>query len=135
VWFENLGKYRIGANEDALRLWIGTCEEFEHREVAYKLYMAIAVRGNLLRRIWYGYCSTAYRRSGDDSRTGAKSQAITINSARGSERKEMKPAEVTASIAQQKAIGRFIWRTCVRGLARRSVAVLQSGSQRSRRGV
>jgi hypothetical protein len=32
------------------------------------------------------------------------------------ERKEMSPAEAKASIARQKAIGRYIWRTCVRGL-------------------
>lgn len=56
IWFEKLGKYRIGARQEALLLYDWHfAEEFEHKEVAYKLYMAIAAKGSIFRRIWYGY--------------------------------------------------------------------------------
>jgi uncharacterized protein len=116
IWFEQLGKYRIGANEDALRLWDWHfAEEFEHREVAYKLYMAVAVRGNIFRRIWYGYFYRIYGVLAMMAEGGKVGNAITDHLLEV-ERQEMSAAEVKASVARKKAIGRFIWQTSVRGL-------------------
>jgi predicted metal-dependent hydrolase len=116
VWFEKLGKYRIGAHEDALRLWDWHfAEEFEHREVAYKLYMAIAVRGGLLRRCWYGYFYRIFGVLVMMAEGGKVGKAIT-NHLLEVERGEMSADQVKASVARQKALDRFIWLTCARGL-------------------
>jgi predicted metal-dependent hydrolase len=112
LWFEKLGKYRIGADEDALRLWDWhMAEEFEHREVAYKLYMAIAARGNIFRKIWYGYFYRIYGVLRLMTHGGMCSDAITKYLLEV-ERQDMSPEDAKASIARQKAIGRFLfWQT------------------------
>jgi predicted metal-dependent hydrolase len=56
MWFEDFGAYREGAKPEAIGLFDWHyAEEFEHREVAFKLYMAVAARGSLWRRIYSGY--------------------------------------------------------------------------------
>ena len=56
IWFEEFDSYREGAKPEAIALFDWHyAEEFEHREVAFKLYKAVAARGSLWRRIYYGY--------------------------------------------------------------------------------
>lgn len=56
MWFEDLDRYKAGALPDPLALFNWHyAEEYEHRESAFKLYKAIAARGNPWRRIFYGY--------------------------------------------------------------------------------
>ncbi len=112
IWFEKLRDYRVGARPEALLLYDWHfAEEFEHREVAYKLYMAIAARGNLLRRIWYGYI---YRIYGVFKMLGHAGKCIEDTRAHllGVEREEMSPEEVKASERRQTSLGKsFFWLT------------------------
>ncbi len=112
IWFEKLGKYRFGAKQDALLLYDWHfAEEFEHREVAYKLYMAIAVRGGLLRRIWYGYF---YRIYGVFKMLGHAGECIEAIRAHmlGVEYQSMSEAQIEASKQRHRKLGKsFFWLT------------------------
>lgn len=56
LWFEELEEYKRGSLPQPLALFSWHySEEFEHRDVAFKLYMALTARGSLWRRIYYGY--------------------------------------------------------------------------------
>lgn len=56
LWFEELDEYKQGSRPEPLELfnWHYS-EEFEHREIAFRLYKRLAARGSLWRRIYYGY--------------------------------------------------------------------------------
>lgn len=56
LWFEELDEYKQDALPGPLGLFSWHyAEEFEHREIAFKLYMALAARGSLWRRLYYTY--------------------------------------------------------------------------------
>ncbi len=112
IWFEKLGKYRFGAKQDALLLYDWHfSEEFEHREVAYKLYMAIAARGGLLRRIWYGYFYRIYGVIKMLTHAGQCIEAIRAHLL-SVEQQTMSPEEIQASAKRQKQMHKsFFWLT------------------------
>jgi predicted metal-dependent hydrolase len=116
VWFEKLGKYRFGARPEALLLYDWHfAEEFEHREVAYKLYMHFAKRGNFFRRIWYGYFYRIYGALKMLSHSGAYLDQIRKHLL-DVERSEMTSEQAARSVAKEKALGKFMFMTTVRGL-------------------
>ena len=116
VWFEKLGKYRFGAKPQALLLYDWHfAEEFEHREVAYKLYMRLVANGNIFRRIWYGYFYRIYGVVRMMAHGGKHSDAIRKHML-DVERKEMTPEQAAASVAREKALGRSIFMMTTRGL-------------------
>lgn len=108
-WFEDFDEYRKGAREEALLLFdwhMG--EEFEHREVAFKLYMRLAATGNVFRRIWYGYF---YRIYGVLKTMGHGGQCIDAvrRHLLDVERREMSPPEAKASLAREAAFSKSIF--------------------------
>jgi predicted metal-dependent hydrolase len=116
TWFERLGKYRIGAQEEALHLYDWHfAEEFEHREVAYKLYMRIAAGNGFWKRIWYGYFYRVYGTLKMLTHSGQYIEAI-----RGHllevERSEMTAEEAAASKARERGLARYLFWGMVRGL-------------------
>lgn len=109
-WFEDFGEYRVGARQEVLQLFDWhMAEEFEHREVAYKLYMRLAANGNIFRRIWYGYF---YRIYGVVKMMGHG--GLYIDQIRKHlldvERKEMTPEEAKASVGRELKFGKLIFR-------------------------
>lgn len=112
VWFEQMGAYRFGAKEAALHLYDWHfAEEFEHREVAYKLYMRLAAQGNIVRRIWYGYF---YRIFGVLFMLshGGKYGGLIRKHLLSVERSEMTPQDARASVRREKRYHRFMfWAT------------------------
>jgi len=116
TWFEKLGKYRFGAQDEALRLYDWHfAEEFEHREVAYKLYMRIAAQGSLWRRIWYGYFYRIYGVLKMLSHSGQYSDAVRRHLLE-IERAEMSAQEAAASRHREKVFARYLFWSTVRGL-------------------
>jgi len=111
-WFEDFGEYRIGAREEVLQLFDWhMAEEYEHREVAYKLYMRLAANGNIFRRIWYGYF---YRIYGVVKMMGHGGQYIDQirKHLLDVERNEMTSDEAKASVAREIKFGKSIfWQT------------------------
>ncbi len=113
IWFEKLGKYRFGAREEALLIYDWHfAEEFEHREVAYKLYMALAVRGNIFRKIWYAYFYRIYGVLAMLGHSGKYSDAVRQHLLE-TYRAEMSPEEVEASKKREKAFGKFLFRSTI----------------------
>lgn len=56
LWFEEMQDYKRGSKPEPLELFDWHYgEEFEHREIAFRLYMALAARGSVWRRLYYGY--------------------------------------------------------------------------------
>lgn len=116
LWFEKLGKYRFGAKEEALLLYDWHfAEEFEHREIAYKLYMRIAARGNVFRRIWYGYFYRIYGTIKMMAHGGLVSNAVREHLLEV-ERREMSPKDAKASVVREKRLGRSLYWMTVGGL-------------------
>jgi predicted metal-dependent hydrolase len=116
MWFENFGPYRQGAKPEAIALFDWHyAEEFEHREVAYKLYMAVAARGSLWRRIFYGYF---YRIWGANfaarhiaQHTGrAREHLLAVD------RAEMTAEQREASIAREVEFGTLLGTQLKRGM-------------------
>jgi predicted metal-dependent hydrolase len=116
VWFEKLGKYRFGAQPEALLLYDWHfAEEFEHREVAYKLYMAIAVRGNIFRRFWYGYIYRVYGTIKMLSLGGLYTDAIRQHLL-DVERSQMSAEDAAASVKRERALSKSLFRMTLLGL-------------------
>ena len=116
VWFEKLGKYRFGAQEEALLLYDWHfAEEFEHREVAHKVYMAIAARGNIFRRIWYGYFYRIFGTLKMLSHGAQYTDAIRKHLL-DVERGEMSPEDAAASRKRENALSKSLFRMTLRGL-------------------
>ncbi|WP_174274601.1 metal-dependent hydrolase [Sphingomonas bacterium] len=116
MWFEDFGPYREGAKPEAIALFDWHyAEEFEHREVAFKLYMAVAARGGLWRRIFYGYF---YRIWG--ARFAARHIASHTGRARehllAVDRAEMTPEEREASILRERTFGMFMGERMKKGM-------------------
>lgn len=104
VWLEELGCYREGAKEEALKLWDWhLAEEYEHREVAFKLYKAITARGSLWKRFGYGWL---YRVQGliFTARHIRSHTDPIMNHFMEVERADMTEAERAVSIAREKAL-------------------------------
>ncbi|CAN7540323.1 metal-dependent hydrolase [Phenylobacterium sp. LjRoot219] len=106
LWFERMDKYKTGARPEAVKLYDWHfAEEFEHREVAYRLYMALAARGSIWRKIWYGYFYRIYGVIRMSLHGGKVSNAIFAHLLEV-ERREMTPAEVKASRRRERAFQR-----------------------------
>ncbi len=116
LWFEKLGAFRIGAKDEALKLWDWHyAEEFEHREVAYKIYMAVAARGNWARRIWYGYFYRVYGVLKMIGHGTQYSRPIAQHLLEV-ERSDMTPAEAAESKKRQKRLTRKLFNMTMGGL-------------------
>ncbi|MGN6376537.1 MAG: metal-dependent hydrolase [Sphingomonas sp.] len=104
MWFEDLDEYKQDATEAPLALFDWHyAEEFEHRESAFKLYEAIAVRGSLWRRIYYGWFYRIWI-------TRFVMQHLTRHTHRARhhllemDRAEMSPEDRAASVAREEAM-------------------------------
>ncbi len=116
TWFEALGKFREGAKPEAIALFDWHfAEEYEHREVAYKFYMAVAARGSIWRRIFYGYFYRIFGVFFAALHIG-KFNAEAATYLLAADRAEMMPDERAASIIREKEL-----RTCIKN---RSIAGL-----------
>jgi len=116
MWFEKLGKYRFGAKEEALLLYDWHfAEEFEHREVAYKLYMRLAAQGNIFRRIWYGYFYRIYGVVKMMTHSGQYIDGIRRHML-DVERSEMTPAEAADSAVREQKFGKGLFLGTLQGL-------------------
>jgi len=111
-WFEDFGEYRKGAKEEALLLFDWhLAEEFEHREVALKLYMRIAAKGHIFRRIWYGYFYRIFGTIKMMTHSGVYIDQVR-NHLLAVERREMSAGEVKASVARErKFMKEIFWKT------------------------
>jgi predicted metal-dependent hydrolase len=107
LWFEELDEYKQGSLQEPLELFSWHySEEFEHREIAFRLYMALAARGSLWRRIYYGYFYRVWV-----TRFAINHMAKHANRARDYlleiDRAAMPPEERAASIERENAM---LWR-------------------------
>lgn len=108
VWFEELDEFRKASKPEALALFDWHyAEEYEHREVAFKLYMAVAARGSLWRKIYYGWWyrirMAAFTMKHIHYYTGrARKHLLEID------RAEMTPEESEASVARERAMMQHI---------------------------
>jgi predicted metal-dependent hydrolase len=115
-WFESFANYREGAREEALRLWDWhNAEEFEHREVALKLFQALYANNGIWSKIRYGYF---YRIYGVWTAWFHMQSHIkkVYDHFMDMERAEMTPAERDKSIASEKKMKRHIGGLMMRGL-------------------
>jgi len=86
-------------------------EEFEHREVALKLYMRIAAKGHIFRRIWYGYFYRIFGTIKMMTHSGVYIDQVR-NHLLAVERREMSAGEVKASVARErKFMKEIFWKT------------------------
>ena len=116
LWFEELGRFREGAKEEAIALFDWHyAEEFEHREVAFKLYKAIAARGSLWRRAYYGY---VYRIKGVLTASAhiGKYTKLARDHLMERDRAGMTEEEQEASRRREKAFLTFLGKRMARGL-------------------
>lgn len=116
AWFELQPKFRIGAHDDVIRMWDWhNAEEFEHKEVAYKTYMAVCARGSIWKKVKYGYFYRLYGiwsfiRHTFPYTTQVREHMLEI------ERQRMTPEEVKASKKNEKQMVRAIAMSGLRGL-------------------
>jgi len=104
LWFEELGEFKRGSMSQPLELFSWHyAEEFEHRDIAFRLYMALAARGSLWRRIYYGYFYRAWV-----TRFAIHHMAKHANRARGHllevDRAAMSAEDRAASVEREKAM-------------------------------
>ncbi|QGZ96156.1 metal-dependent hydrolase [Terricaulis silvestris] len=98
MWFDAYNKYLEGADQDAVDLWRWhMAEEYEHREVAFKIYQKLYGKNDLLNG-WlyraYGFLFAIVHLIGYGKRVGAYLL--------GKDRERMSAAEREASIAREK---------------------------------
>lgn len=121
LWFEELDDYKQGSMPEPLELFSWHYgEEFEHRDIAFKIYMALAARGSLWRRIYYGYFYRVWI-----TRFAVAHMAKHANRARGHllevDRAAMTAAERGVSIERENAL---LWR--IGALLKKGVRALYS---------
>jgi predicted metal-dependent hydrolase len=118
AWFEVLPRFRIGARDEVLRMWDWhNAEEFEHREVAFKVYMASCARGGIWKRIKYGYFYRLYMAAFALKHMFAYTMRVQRHMLE-IERAKMTPEQVKASEKHFKEMHRAIRKATTPGMLR-----------------
>lgn len=102
MWFDVYKKYLVGADKDVVDLWRWhMAEEYEHREVAFKVYQRLYGRGDILNG-WlyrvYGFLFAVVHLMGFGKRVGK----YLLDR----DRESMTPEEREASVAREKEFAR-----------------------------
>lgn len=102
MWFDAYNKYLVGADQEAVDLWRWhMAEEYEHREVAFKIYQKLYGKNDLLNG-WlyrvYGFLFAALHLMGYGKRVGRYLL--------GKDRERMSEQEREASIEREKEFGK-----------------------------
>ncbi|MGE0742502.1 MAG: metal-dependent hydrolase [Hyphomonadaceae bacterium] len=98
MWFDAYNKYLVGADQDAVDMWRWhMAEEYEHREVAFKIYQKLYGKNDLLNG-WlyrvYGFLFAVLHLMGYGKRVGT----YLLDK----DRERMTPEEREASLAREK---------------------------------
>lgn len=105
IWLDDLHEFREGADPQALALWDWhMAEEYEHREVCFKVYMSLFGKG-FFNWLINGYFYRLYGAYFAIKHLGAHSVRC-MHHMLEEDRKTMTPEEVEASKARVAAIGK-----------------------------
>jgi len=107
MWFEDYAPYLEGADYEAVALWKWhMAEEYEHREVCYRLFKTLYAQ-SLWGRVWngwlyrsYGFFCAIWHLGGYSKRVYRELIAV--------DRAAMTPEERAESKAREKAFGKFM---------------------------
>lgn len=115
LWFEDYAPYLQGADYEAVALWKWhMAEEYEHREVCFRLFKALYARTPAT-RVWNGWLYRCYGFFSAIRHLGGYGKAV-YREMISADRRAMTPDELSDSRQKEKQFGTFMSRHTMRDI-------------------